>query len=473
MGLASRLRNQQDGFAGHCAPLVDFYVVCHCNEYHLRKRTRSNRKGPECVQRGEVPKRRVHLDLVELQRNLLHCYGVQDAGRDRKWDLRVLLRRLLRLQPHLWTVSKLKLEFTSLILTAPAGDAKYDAVTAASPFYTGHCIEDSLNIASPGHASPPEICGVNTAQHMFIPMDTCVTININIGTSAGTRSWQILAIQYEAGNLMAPEGNCLQYHTASSGTFASFAWDFATYGEAQAATTTGIAPYTQFHLANQHYNVCFRREQGKMAICYTPKILGNAINVGATAQPTSAAASFGLGGSSSNNAAAIGATQQTDGVPMVVDGTSATTGVSACQGYTVFAKIAGEGDGRTTGDYLEIPQAFAHTSGAALPTGVSTSLITRVCGNVFSAVEAANVIAVGAAISTDNPGTVCSRTTPFRVGVHMDSMEAMGEGTATEMVANYAAKFDNYFDVAHAPNGWNKNEGHGYSGFYLEYFQTA
>merc|ERR1711994_244431 len=188
----------------------------------------------------------------------------------------------------------------------------------------------------------------------------------------------------------------------------------------------------------------------------------------------SAAASFGLGGSSSNNAAAIGATQQTDGVPMVVDDGTATTGVSACQGYTLFAKIAGEGDGRTTGDYLEIPQAFAHTSGAALPTGVSTSLITRVCGNVFSAVEAANVIAVGAAISTDNPGTVCSRTTPFRVGVHMDSMEAMGEGTATEMVAMYAAKFDNYFDVANeATGGWNKNEGHGYSGFYLEYFQTA
>merc|ERR1712039_792488 len=185
----------------------------------------------------------------------------------------------------------------------------------------------------------------------------------------------------------------------------------------------------------------------------------------------------------SNNAAEIGATQQTDGVVMVVDGVAttdpagiaiaadATVGVSACQGYTVFAKMAGEGDGRTTGDYLEIPQAFAHTSGAALPTGVSTSLITRVCGNVFSA--AATVIAVGIAGATDSPGTVCSRTTPFRVGVHMDSMEAMGEGTATELVPNYAAKFDNYFDVANAPNGWNKNEGHGYSGFYLEYFQTA
>ena len=200
--------------------------------------------GPECVQCGEVPKRRVHLDLVELQRNLLHCYGVQDTGRDSKWDLRVLLRRLLRLQPRLWTDEQpeqhvhraghlhpwhrcrpmhlqdlsfwdsLQVEAgiyqsyshstcrQAIAKPTPtlylnniiyhyslSGDAKYDAVTAASPFYTGHCIEDSLNIASPGHASPPEICGVNTGQHMFIPMDTCVTININIGTSAGTRSW--------------------------------------------------------------------------------------------------------------------------------------------------------------------------------------------------------------------------------------------------------------------------------------------
>ena len=59
--------------------------------------------GPECVQCGEVPKRRVHLDVFELQRNVLHCYGVQDTGGNSKWELRVLLRRLLRLQPRLWT----------------------------------------------------------------------------------------------------------------------------------------------------------------------------------------------------------------------------------------------------------------------------------------------------------------------------------------------------------------------------------
>lgn len=73
-----------------------------------------------------------------------------------------------------------------------SGDADLASVNLGSPFYTGHCLDDSMHITSPGHASPPEICGLNTGQHMFIPMsDQCVMINLNIGTSAATRSWNI------------------------------------------------------------------------------------------------------------------------------------------------------------------------------------------------------------------------------------------------------------------------------------------
>ena len=73
-----------------------------------------------------------------------------------------------------------------------SGDASVGAVTIGSPWYTGHCLEDSLNIASPGHASPPQICGLNTGQHMFVPMsDQCVTISINIGDGATSRSWNM------------------------------------------------------------------------------------------------------------------------------------------------------------------------------------------------------------------------------------------------------------------------------------------
>ena len=247
---------------------------------------------------------------------------------------------------------------------------------------------------------------------------------------------------------MAPEGNCLQYHSASSGTFASFAWDLSTYGPG-VATGSGIAEYTQFHLANQHYDICFRREQGKSSICYTPKIMG--------AAPGTIASSFGLGGSATSPATI----QQNDGVAMKASGAIGTYGVSACQGFTVFTSVTAAINGwaRTTGDYLEIPQAY--DSGLTSPvTDVpgQASKITRVCGAVFSAVQT-SVIAVTTATT---PATVCSKTTPFRVGVHTDGTENMG--VAANVIAATASAWDNW-DVFAA------NEGLGYSGFYLEYFQ--
>ena len=241
---------------------------------------------------------------------------------------------------------------------------------------------------------------------------------------------------------MAPEGNCLQYHTSSSGTFASFAWDLSTYGPG-VATDSGIAEYTQFHLANQHYDICFRREQGKSSICYTPKILGKATS-------PKAAASFGLGGS------ALSATtvQQTDGMAVKASNL-APAGYSACQGFTAFTSVSAaiSGYARTTGDYLEIPQAYdsALTSTVTDVPG-QASKITRVCGNVFAA----------KAIAATSPATVCSKTTPFRVGVHTDGTENMG--IAANVITATASAWDNFDEFA-------ADEGLGYSGFYLEYFQ--
>ena len=246
---------------------------------------------------------------------------------------------------------------------------------------------------------------------------------------------------------MAPEGNCLQYHTSSSGTFASFAWDLSTYGPG-VATGAGITGYTQFHLANQRYDICFRREQGKSSICYTPKIVGGA-------SPAPAAGSFGLGGSAWSPATK----QQHDGVAMKASA-AAIVGNSACQGFTVFTTATAVIDGfaRATGDYLEIPQAYDSVDFAALSTAIQAtsgqqSKITRVCGAVFAVKTIAATV----------PATVCSKTTPFRVGVHTDGIEAMG--VEANVIAATASAWDNW-DVFVA------NEGFGYSGFYLEYFQT-
>merc|ERR1719225_478696 len=167
-----------------------------------------------------------------------------------------------------------------MVLTAPSGISSTAA--AADSITVGDCTVDSLTVSNPGGVTPPTICGYNTGQHMFVPASTqCNQINIDIdtGTTTTTRKWQIKVTQYECGNLMAPEQDCLQYHTASSGTIASFNWD----------TSSSSVSSSQYHLSSQYYDICIRRARSYCSICYDPYI-----------SSTTTASSFGLG----NNAVA-------------------------------------------------------------------------------------------------------------------------------------------------------------------------
>ena len=115
-------------------------------------------------------------------------------------------------------ICKLRIDFDTMVLTAPSGVSSTSA--AADSITVGDCTVDTLTVSNPGGSTPPTICGYNTGQHMFVPASTqCNQINIDIdtGTTTTTRKWQIKVTQYECGNLMAPEQDCLQYHTASSG----------------------------------------------------------------------------------------------------------------------------------------------------------------------------------------------------------------------------------------------------------------
>ena len=114
-------------------------------------------------------------------------------------------------------VCKLRIDFDTMVLTAPA---TVTSATAAVSITVGDCIYDTLTVSNPGGAVPPTICGYNTGQHMFVPASSqCNQINIDIDTltTTTTRKWQIKVTQYECGNMMAPEQDCLQYLTASSG----------------------------------------------------------------------------------------------------------------------------------------------------------------------------------------------------------------------------------------------------------------
>merc|ERR1712115_341774 len=100
---------------------------------------------------------------------------------------------------------------------------------------------------------------------MFVPASPqCNQININIDTgTTTTRKWQIKVTQYECGNMMAPEQDCLQYLTASTGTIASFAFD---------TTQSTTVAATQYHLSNQYYDICIRRARGYCSLCFSPEI---------------------------------------------------------------------------------------------------------------------------------------------------------------------------------------------------------
>ena len=193
---------------------------------------------------------------------------------------------------------------------------------------------DQFNVMSPGHASPPTICGYNTGQHMFVPMsDQCITINIDIDTTLSTnvvaRKWTMKIIQYEAGNLMSPDGNCLQYLTLDYGTIANFNYDTTASGSVAAAAAQAASTSQQYHLSNQHYDICIRRRQGYCSMCFSPYLV--------YASPSTLSSSYGLG---SGSAAAIHAAKTGDGC----------TGVT--QAPLVAPSIAAIGSG--LGDYLEI-----------------------------------------------------------------------------------------------------------------------
>ena len=94
-----------------------------------------------------------------------------------------------------------------------------EATAKGESLRVGDCATDTLTVSNPGGSVPPTICGYNTGQHMYVPAsDSCVTITLDIDTATSTtRNWQIKVTQYECGNLRAPEEDCLQYHTATTG----------------------------------------------------------------------------------------------------------------------------------------------------------------------------------------------------------------------------------------------------------------
>ena len=126
-------------------------------------------------------------------------------------------------------ICKLRIDYETMTIAGP-GTVDLTSTTASltdSPI-VGDCITDSLTITNPAGSSPPVICGINTGQHMFVPAsEACnqLKFDIDTGSSATTRSWQLKVTQYECGSQMAPEQECLQYFTADTGEMLAYFYE--------------------------------------------------------------------------------------------------------------------------------------------------------------------------------------------------------------------------------------------------------
>jgi len=181
---------------------------------------------------------------------------------------------------------------------------------------------------------------------------------------------------------MAPEQECLQYHTASSGTIASFNWD----------TSSSTVSATQYHLSSQYYDICIRRARNSCSVCYSPQIASIV---------TGTASSFGLSAGS------------------VTDAQTSAVG-SFCTGNTFFDTATTPAQ-RGLGDYLDITALQA-----SIGTAGSISGTNRVCGVLFNAAAAATLHA-----------TACSWAVPFKVGVHFDADDVIDAADPTMLLETH------------------------------------
>jgi len=266
---------------------------------------------------------------------------------------------------------------------------------------------DSFSASSPGSVGSPEICGVNTGDHMYIDAsDTCNSLTFQIGSTVFTRQWNIKITQYSMDFInKAPKG-CLQYHFVGDGNddgdldptvIRSFNWNG---GNGR-------------HLANQDYNICIRRESTNTRICYSQD---------ATTFFNDFLISTGVAGDAA--------------MPIVAK--------CLLGGATGLCGNYGAGGVGLEFDHLQIPRASRESGlavGLPVTTAVGMPAITmgvndNFCGGCLASPAGAGGAFAGAAyLGATAPtmaiagisATICSRATPFLVRFVTDVGESATE----------------------------------------------
>jgi len=285
--------------------------------------------------------------------------------------------------PATTSIRRIRLELSAFQIADPFQPAEDGSATNAGDASSsiGHCVTDRLNVIGVG-AAIPTICGFNTGQHMVADTDgtECVKAIFSFAPGGGTsRNYRIHVLQYDQFNDMGGPAGCLQYFTGQMGMVNTFNWN-------------GIGAST--HLANQNYQVCVRQRIDACRICWAP------IGVPGT---DAIAGSFGV----SNAGTAAG-----DMPKAGVDNDCVATA------------------GEDSGDFVIIRSG---NSGGAAPAGQGLNNPEIAAGEIGNDLFCGRFLQANAATMSDE--TICSRVTPFRLGVFFDGTESTGAAGDAAAVA--------------------------------------
>jgi len=288
--------------------------------------------------------------------------------------------------PATTSIRRIRLELSAFQIADPFQPAEDGSATNAGDASSsiGHCVTDRLNVIGVG-AAIPTICGFNTGQHMVADTDgtECVKAIFSFAPGGGTsRNYRIHVLQYDQFNDMGGPAGCLQYFTGQMGMVNTFNWN-------------GIGAST--HLANQNYQVCVRQRIDACRICWAPVGVPGTIAI---------AGSFGV----SN--AVTGAAD----MPEAGQGNECAAVADTTSGDFVTIRSGNNGDGAALND--------ATIGNAELGNDLF-------CGRFLNAIA-----------DTMTDVTICSRVTPFRLGVFFDGLEttdAAGTAAAADMVQKQEA----------------------------------
>jgi len=166
------------------------------------------------------------------------------------------------------TIVQLRLDFVDFVINQPETSITTVAYVAGGVVTTfagktaseaTRCLTDVFSVSNPGGPSPPQICGNNVDEHMYVDMGAeCIDLTFQLSlTGSLDAKWNIRVTQYEKTyDNLAPFG-CTQYFwkqdsdSDGKGTIQSYNWSGAR------------------HLADQNQVICIRREDDKTKICYS------------------------------------------------------------------------------------------------------------------------------------------------------------------------------------------------------------